>query len=247
MSKARSGTQERGKSYDQFCGLAKALDVVGERWTLLIIRELMLGPRRYTDVAEGLPGISSAVLSQRLGRLEATGLIAKSKLPPPAGVFVYELTEGGRDLAEAMVPLAVWGVRLLKDGRRHEAFRPGWPFLYLRETLNKRALEGVDDVFEFHIDDHTVTVHIHDGAMDVTEAPSPVSPDVVVRTDANTFIDLGLGGLPAKDAIAQGSLVLEGSPDAIRRYVKVFGVAREQIAEHSRKSTRPRPRRSVKR
>jgi DNA-binding HxlR family transcriptional regulator len=105
------------KSYGQFCGLAKALDVVGERWTMLIIREMALGPRRFSDLLEGLPGISTAVLTERLNRLENARLIIRRTLPPPAASKVYILTEDGRDLGRAIVPLAAWGVRLLATNR----------------------------------------------------------------------------------------------------------------------------------
>ena len=94
------------KVYGQYCGLAKALDLVGERWTLLIIRDLSFGPRRFSDLVEGLPGISTAVLTERLNRLEDARLITRRTLPPPAASKVYELTEAGRELGRATVPLA---------------------------------------------------------------------------------------------------------------------------------------------
>src|SRR3954451_23206277 len=95
--------------YHQYCGLARALDVAGDRWTLLIVRELMPGPRRFTDLIDGLPGISRKLLTERLRDLEGEGIIGREELPPPAARQVYELTEEGRDLAEAMVPLVAWG------------------------------------------------------------------------------------------------------------------------------------------
>src|SRR5918912_1251123 len=95
--------------YHQYCGAARALDVVGDRWTLLIVRELMLRPRRFTDLIDGLPGISRNLLSERLRALEGEKVVSREELPPPAARQVYALTDDGRDLANAMVPLVAWG------------------------------------------------------------------------------------------------------------------------------------------
>src|SRR5437762_7857993 len=98
------------RSYGQFEGLARALDVVGERWTLLLIRELLLGPRRYTDLLDGLPGIGTNLLARRLRQLEAAGVVRKSRTPPPSPSAVYELTDRGRELEPALLVLARWGM-----------------------------------------------------------------------------------------------------------------------------------------
>src|SRR5919112_1963015 len=100
-----------GRSYDQFCGLASSLDLVGERWTLLIVRELMSGPKRYTDLTDGLPGIGTSLLARRLAKLESNGVIERRLLPPPAASTVYELAPAGRELAAALAPLITWGLR----------------------------------------------------------------------------------------------------------------------------------------
>src|ERR671919_2537195 len=94
--------------YQQYCGAARALDVVGDRWTLLIVRELLLGARRFTDLIDGLPGISRNLLTQRLRDLERDGIVVRDELPPPAARQVYELSDDGRDLADAMLPLVAW-------------------------------------------------------------------------------------------------------------------------------------------
>src|ERR1044072_5133347 len=111
--------------YDQYCPIAHALEMVGERWALLVVRELMRGPRRYTDLAGSL-GIGTNILAARLRDLEACGVIAKRKLPPPASAQVYELTDYGRQLKGVIRELAVWGARSLgPPTREHELF-PGW-------------------------------------------------------------------------------------------------------------------------
>src|SRR5918997_566704 len=120
------------RSYAQYCGLARALDVLGERWTLLAIRELLLGPKRFSDLLAGLSGIGPNVLSTRLRTLEAEGLVTKRRLPPPAASTVYELTGRGRELEPAVVELARWGVGLLGPPAEDDRYRPGWLALSLR-------------------------------------------------------------------------------------------------------------------
>jgi DNA-binding HxlR family transcriptional regulator len=105
----------RSRSYNQYCGLAYALDIVGERWTLLIIRELIAGPRRFTDLVDGLPGISTNLLSQRLKRLERQALLRRRVLPPPAGSAVYELTSLGQALETTLLELSRWGSQTVDE------------------------------------------------------------------------------------------------------------------------------------
>src|SRR5207342_1418199 len=114
-----------GKGYDQYCPVAHALELVGERWSLLVVRELMRGPKRYTDLAEAL-GIGTNILAARLRDLEAGGVVVRRTLPPPAASRVYELTDYGRDLKSAMRELAVWGARSLGPPSGHGELFPGW-------------------------------------------------------------------------------------------------------------------------
>src|SRR2546430_5567097 len=113
--------------YLQYCALARTLDVTGDRWTLLIVRELTPGPRRFTDLIDGLPGISRNLLTERLRALERDSIIARQELPPPAARQVYELTDDGRDLGAAMAPLIAWGARRIGDRKPGETFRARWP------------------------------------------------------------------------------------------------------------------------
>lgn len=114
------------KGYRQFCAVSRALDVIGDRWAMLIIRELGLGPRRYTDLLGGLPGLGSSVLTARLRELEDANLVARRRLPPPAAATVYELTNDGEDLRPAIDALARWGLRLLDRPQPGEAIRACW-------------------------------------------------------------------------------------------------------------------------
>jgi DNA-binding HxlR family transcriptional regulator len=130
------------RSYDQYCPLSRALDLIGERWTALIVRELLAGPRRYTDLHADLPGVSTDVLAARLKELEHDGLVTRRRLPPPAAAAVYELTARGRDLRPALTALAAWGAEDLGEPRPTDALRPHWFALPLMRHLAALALPG---------------------------------------------------------------------------------------------------------
>src|SRR5438874_2834358 len=115
-----------GRSYGQYCSLAHALDVVGERWTLLVVRDLLLGPKRFTDLLAGLPGIGRNLLAARLRRLEDEGVVRRRTLPAPAGSRVYELTEDGVELGLALAPLARWGAQRTGVRTQDDEVRRGW-------------------------------------------------------------------------------------------------------------------------
>src|SRR5918999_3655911 len=129
--------------YHQYCALARALDVVGDRWTFLIARELLPGPRRFTDLVEGLPGISRKLLTERLRELERDGLVARRELQPPAARQVYELTDDGHDLAHAMAPLIAWGARRIGERKPTETFRARWPAVAVAGFADREAARGV--------------------------------------------------------------------------------------------------------
>src|ERR687891_1653934 len=131
--------------YQQYCALARALDVVGDRWTLLIVRELRPGPRRFTDLIDGLPRISRKLLTERLRDLERDGIITRTQLPPPAARQVYELTDDGRDLAVAMAPLIAWGARRIGERRRGESFRARWPAVAMAGLADREAAKDVSE------------------------------------------------------------------------------------------------------
>src|SRR5262245_12099739 len=137
-----------GRQYHQYCPVARALDAVGERWTLLLVRELLLGPRRFTDLAEGLPGIGSSVLTTRLKQLEQGGLVSRRTLPPPAASVVYELTDRGRGLGPVLAIFADWGMNLLGEPRQDDEIRSSWLVLGL-SAIAKRDPRVPDGVYEF--------------------------------------------------------------------------------------------------
>ena len=127
------------RSYGQYCTVARALDVVGERWTLLLVRELSTGPKRFKDLLEGLPGIATNLLAARLKTLEGEGIVRRATLPPPAGSNVYELTELGGSLEPVIVALSRWGARLLDAPREEEDLRAGWAAVAMRSAIGRRV------------------------------------------------------------------------------------------------------------
>ena len=149
------------KSYRQFCSVAKALDVVGDRWALLVVRELLLGPRRYTDLLEGLPGIGTNVLSTRLRELEGAGIVTRRRLPPPAPATVYELTDDGRDLRDVLQALGAWGRRRLVTPGDGDTVEPRWFVGSVASTLDRAGLDG-PAVFGLDVDEQPFTLAVRD-------------------------------------------------------------------------------------
>ena len=163
------------KRYDQYCPVAHALDLVGERWALLVVRELMHGPKRYTDLAEHLPGIGTNILASRLRDLEACGVVTKRTLPPPAASRVYELTDYGRELRTVMRELALWGARSLGPPTDEDELFPGWLENAVDTVLGPIAPPGR---FEFRVGDEVASL------VDGEAQPGSIEdPDVVVEAD----------------------------------------------------------------
>jgi DNA-binding HxlR family transcriptional regulator len=168
-----------GKRYDQYCAIAHALELVGERWSLLIVRELLTGPKRYTDLAGSLPRIGTNVLAARLKELEAGGILTKRRLPPPTPAQVYELTPYGESLRPVMRELALWGIRSLGAPEDDDEFAPGWLQGALDTVFAPMAPDGS---FEFRIGDEVAA--LVDGAARVGGVEQA---DVVVESDRKSF------------------------------------------------------------
>ena len=213
------------RGYHQFCGVAKALDVVGERWTLLVVRELLLGPKRFTDVLAALPGLSTNLLAARLQSLQAGGLVQRRRLPAPAASTVYELTEAGRGLGEVVKHLGRWGMRYLDHPEPEDAFRPGWVALYFELYADRERARGVHDLYDFEVDGQAFHVRVDDGAIEVREGPAPLPADVRIRADLDTFVQVGLGRMPAAEAARTGRFVVEGEPAALLRCTEILGAS----------------------
>jgi DNA-binding HxlR family transcriptional regulator len=163
------------KRYDAYCPVAHALGLVGERWSLLVILELLHGPKRYTDLVGNLPGIGTNVLASRLRDLETGGIVRKSVLPPPAASKVYELTDYGRELRPAIRELALWGARSLGPPAADDELFPGWLVNALDTVLAPLAPPGR---FEFRVGEEVASL------VEGEAQPGPVDdPDVVVEGD----------------------------------------------------------------
>jgi DNA-binding HxlR family transcriptional regulator len=197
-----------GRSYNQYCGVAHALDLVGERWGMLIVRELLLGPKRFVDLRHGLPGIGTSVLAARLRQLEADGLVARRTLPPPAGSAVYELTDYGRELEPALLAFGRWGARTLGPRQEGQTLRSEWLAVALRAFFRPDAASGLRATIHLGLTDGSYTVQIRDGALQVE--PGAVAPaDLAVSTDEETLIAFLAGrGVGADELEADGDVAL---------------------------------------
>jgi DNA-binding HxlR family transcriptional regulator len=200
------------RSYDQYCTVARALDVLGERWTLLLVRELLTGPKRFKDLLGGLPGIGTNLLTGRLKALEEEGIACRATLPPPAGSRVYELTELGRALEPVVVELSRWGASLLGAPREEENLRAGWAAVALRSAVNPGVAGGRAETYEFRIDGEDFHLRLEGGEAEGTElrqGPAP-DPDLVVAGNAETFLAVTSGRLRPEKAVGSGALRVEG-------------------------------------
>ena len=203
------------RSYNQFCALARTLDVLGERWTLLLVRELMLGPRRFSDLLAGLPGIAPNLLTDRLRALEAEGVIQRTTLPPPAGSRVYELTERGWRLEPALLALARWGMEPMAPPREGEERQPGWYAVALQAAFRPAQARGVEENYEFVVDGTTFHLRVQDGACDALYGPAPTRA-FVLRCTLDDFLAITARG---KNPTPQQ---LEGSRGAFKRFRRAF-------------------------
>ena len=212
------------RSYDQFCGLAHALDVVGERWTLLIVRELMSGPKRYSDLAAALAGIGTSLLAARVKQLESEGVVRRRLLDPPVASVVYELTTRGDELARAMVPLALWGARHFMSAARapEESFHAEWALVFLADSLNGTTSANLNAEYEFHIDDAVARLRVRDGKVDVTAGNSGTPADAILRSDSATAAALAGGRMTVADALTAGLIQAEGQPESLAELLELL-------------------------
>lgn len=214
------------RSYNQFCALAKALDIVGERWTLLITRELMSGPKRFKDLHDALPGIGTNLLSARLKEMEQHGLVARGKLPPPAASAIYELTERGRGLSSVVGELVKWGFSLLGIPQAEEHFRPRWAMQALLFTFDPEAARGVTETYEFRIDDETFHLSVANGKAEGKLGPA-TDPDLVLVATSLEFLTLGFGGNQQAFAAEKG-LIRKGNAEMLQRFGRIFRHLRQE-------------------
>ncbi|MEU4762517.1 winged helix-turn-helix transcriptional regulator [Actinosynnema sp. NPDC023794] len=210
------------RTYNQYCATARTLDLVGERWTLLLVRELLTGPKRFGDLQQSLRGLGTGLLAARLKHLEHEGLAHKVTLPAPARTPAYALTEAGLELGPAVLALARWGTRWAMGERRAgEAFHPGWAVLAMEAFFDAEAAAGVRAVYEFRVGDEVFHVRVDDGGVDAGHGPAG-RPDAVVETDEDVFASLADGRSSLADKIASGAASASGDQEALRRLGTLF-------------------------
>jgi DNA-binding HxlR family transcriptional regulator len=184
------------RTYNQQCGIAHALDLVGERWALLVIRELVLGPRRFTDLRAGLPGIATNVLSQRLRQLEQGGIVARRKLPPPAASAVYELTPYGHDLVPILLDLGRWAARSMGPKPPERTMQGRWFAVAMQAFFDSAAAADLHARVAVDFGDAQLTFLFDAGEMDIVQGSDPAA-DLAVTADPQTLV-MYLSGMPVE-------------------------------------------------
>ena len=202
------------RTYNQYCGLARALDLVGERWALLVVRELTLGGKRFTDLREGLPGIGTNVLATRLRELQADGIVRKLRLMPPADTIVYMLTEYGVGLVPAMLALGRWGVQTMGPRDPDQELRSGWVAVALQAFFQPG---DVDATLELNLADGPFRIEIDGDRIDIGPGHAP-DADLRMTVDDDALLGYLRGEAPAPKA--------EGDQKLLRRLPQIFAFSR---------------------
>ena len=212
------------RSYGQYCTVARALDLIGERWTLLVVRELLVGPKRFSELLEGLPGIGRNLLAARLLHLEAERLIQRSQTRPEGRSHVYELTDDGRALTPVMRALARWGATRLGPLGPGEAFRAQWMMGTLSATADREAARGIHETDQFDVDGEVFHLRAADGKI-TPHVGKAAEPDLTIRASPSILAAIAAGQQSVPDAMADGALAAEGTPTALGRALAIFGRA----------------------
>jgi DNA-binding HxlR family transcriptional regulator/putative sterol carrier protein len=210
------------RKYDDGCAVSHALDLVGERWALLVVRELLLGPKRFTDLLGGLPGASPDVLTQRLRELTDAGVVRRRRLGPPAASWVYELTGWGADLAPIVTGLAQWASR--SPGMRYDApIGTDSLLLSLQALFDGAAAADFEATIVMRLEDQDFVMRVFDGRFAVTRGEVD-EPDAALETDKATLLSLLRTDRPLEDALAGGELRVDGDRGVIERFRHLFPI-----------------------
>lgn len=219
--KPAAGTK---RDYGQFCGLAAGLNIIGERWTLLVVRELLIGPARFTELSDNLPGIGPNLLTERLRALTVQGVVESQPVPGDGRAKRYRLTELGEQLREPVLALAHWGLGFLGENDRSGAVRAEWGFLAIQSMVKEELISDHDEVYEFRVDDQLFTIEVSDGRVTFARGAGD-NPNMTVECSADTFIRIGARLLSPFDAVATGDVRIKGAPDVIQRCVRMLGLS----------------------
>jgi DNA-binding HxlR family transcriptional regulator len=211
----------RKRPHRDGCAAAHTLDLVGERWALLVVRELMLGPKRFTDLRAGIPDISANVLGQRLRELEETGVLHRTKLPPPAATRVYELTEWGYELEPVLQALGHWGSR--SPTMPHDGELGISSFvLAMRTMFSAEAAKGLRATYQLQLGEQPFAAKVGRGELEI-EAGVMKDPDATIgAADHMNLVDVVFNGRSLGEALEAGEIEIEGDRKAAERYVNLF-------------------------
>jgi len=211
------------RTYADACGIARALDLVGERWALMIVRELLLGPKRFTDIRAGLPHLSADVLAQRLRELEEAGLVSHHRLPPPAASQVYELTVRGRALEPVLVELGRWGGTFAPPPPEGCEMSLDAHILSMRTLFDPGLARDLDARVELRLGGCIFHASVAGGAFEIDrDRGGGPEPDATIATDPPTLIAVLHGHRPLADALRAGDLTIDGDRAAAKRFLRLF-------------------------
>jgi DNA-binding HxlR family transcriptional regulator len=208
------------RTYGEGCAVSHALDVIGERWALVVVRELLLGPKRFTDLRAGMPGASPDVLAQRLRQLQEAGVVHQHKLPPPAGSQVYALTDWGAELEPVITHLGRWGSR--SPSMPYDADRSiDSLVLSLRALFDPGAAHGFTATIALRLGENHFRVKVADGQLHLTRG-EPEHAAATLETDPQTLAALLYRGRPLQDVLRTGEVTIAGDSGVLERFLQLF-------------------------
>jgi DNA-binding HxlR family transcriptional regulator len=224
------GRMARARSVQDGCGIAHAMDLLGQRWSLLVVRELLLGPKRFTDLRAGIPDISPNVLGQRLRELQASGIVRRRKLAPPAAAQVYELTEWGRELEPAILALGRWATASASFPRDAQ-MGPDSLVLALKSVFDPGKAHGLDATYELRLGEIPFRLRLEGGRFEAARGEAD-APDAVIGSDANVIAGIVFGNGRLGKAVDSGAVRIDGSRRAVNALFRALALQiRERVRE----------------
>jgi len=222
MATAKTKDAPGWRRYGDACGTAQGLDLVGERWALLVVRELLLGPKRFTDLRKGLPGISTNILADRLETLETAGVVRRRTLPPPSASKVYELTDWGRELGPVVEAIGRWGARSPWRSGEDEISVDGL-MVSFRTMFDPEVAGNLEASYEIVLGDQRFGLEVEDGSIRVYRG-APSDPDAGIGTDVETLGALVYEGRDLDEALRSGDAEIGGDRSAVERLTGLFAL-----------------------
>lgn len=209
------------RGYGQYCGLARALDLLGGRWALLVVRDLLTGPKRFSELQEGLRGVPTNVLTARLRELEEEGIVERRVQARPGGGVAYALTEYGNELEDPVLRLGFWGAKTMGSPCEGDVISIDSLALALRGSFRRQKARGPRRVYELRVDGKSLRILVKGGQASLP-APSTEEPDLVIDADAGAMPELLSGELALDDAVGSGRVRLDGDHAEAERFFEMF-------------------------